>query len=132
MAVEGLVTLVRSVFGEGPVAFDEVKKLTGYSSDGGTGVALGVLEVRGVIGHVDDGCFVLKRHATREASRPSAYQPVLDSLRQQGSGTFQEISTRIGERRQSEVGFALGWLFGEGKIIDGKKQGKWCWCLAED
>ena len=131
MEIKDLVRVVYEALREGPATFDEITQRT-HLQPGEIWFALGALEAVGEIGYSKDFLFVLKADAVGEAIKPFAYQSVLDSLREDGPGTFQEISDRVGVNPPSEIGFALGWLYGEGKTTVCGEQGRERWCLIED
>ena len=131
MEVKELVEMVRGALREGPATFDGVIERTDYRSPGGIGIALGALQAQDEVGFNANVLFVLRDEATGWAQPPFLYSAVLNVLRDVGPGTFQEISDRVGVNQPSEIGFALGWLFGEGKIAICGEQGKGGWCLIE-
>jgi len=140
MEVEELIGHVRSVLSEGPATFDEVlrevKRRTetdnraGFDAPGGIGIALGALEARGEVGYAEDARFVLEEDAVGKPRAPMSYEPVLNALWNEGPATFDELMDRLTVKQVSDVGFALGWLYGEGNAAPKEGPGRpMRWCL---
>ena len=127
MEIKDLVRVVYEALREGPANFDEITQRT-HLQPGEIWFALGALEAIGEAGYSRDAHFASRADAVGKATKPFAYQSVLDSLRGDGPGTFQEISGRISVNQPSETARTLGWLYGENKITlccDQKNNERW-------
>lgn len=129
MTLEEAVEKTRRALEQSPASFNEVAERIGYDAPGAIGLTLGTLQARDEVGYSEEMLFALKKDSVIEATEPFSYEAVLASLRQDGPGTFKEISERVAINQPSEIGFALGWLFGEEKILFDGPLGKERWHL---
>jgi hypothetical protein len=112
---------------ERPLWFDEIMAETNWHNEGDTALALGTLAARGQIGQSLFFGYVIKERAISDIAMPPFwYDTTLEAL-EEGPVAFLEIADRVTTLQSSEIGFALGWLYAEGKAVLEDD----CWRLVE-